>query len=114
MLNQYRLLESSKKKLINKISNLWFPIFFLFFVVGFLLAGFLFGFSIEETLSLTRHTSNAGPVFLVGLGSIPFAWWVAWALASLPFVLRGDLSFAELSTMLLKVRYPAHWLKDDL
>lgn len=113
MLNQYRLLEPSKKKLINKISNLWFVLFFLFFVVGFLIAGFLFGFSIEQTLSLTRDTSNAGPVLLVGLGLIPFAWWVAWAVASLPFVFRGDLSFAELYRMLLKVRYPAHWLKDD-
>ena len=110
---QYRQLAPSKRKLADKISNVWFIPFAILASSGFFISGLLFGFTIDEILDITKNTPKAGRVLFLGFALVPFASWVAWAIGSLPFIVSGELSLKELGTMLFKLKFPVQWDTHD-
>lgn len=114
MIKQYYKLIKPRKRLVDKISNLWLALFILIEACIALLIALTLGFSVEQLSVINASTENGTLLGILVLIFIPLSGWLAWGFSALPFVALGKLEFSEFKFIMLKFRYPVDWLDQNL
>lgn len=114
MSKQYYKLIKARKRLVDKISNIWFALFIIIESCIALLIALTLGFSFEQLSLINANTENGTLLGMLVLIFIPFSGWLTWGFSALPFVVLGKLEFSEFKFIMLKFRYPIDWLDKNL